>query len=129
LTLKMKDVPDEWVITTDRCYFQQANVAVFHLPSLYQILENDLVKKEGQIWVSWYVEPEKDHPLINDPDIRDTFDHQMCYRPNDELTEHPLIRLCRILDGEEKDTAAADSSASAGTQDPSASPASFGNKQ
>jgi Glycosyltransferases involved in cell wall biogenesis len=73
LNLKIEDVPAGWVITTDRRYFRQADRVVFHLPSLFQEMENDLDKPEGQVWISWYAESENDHPLINDPEVRDLF--------------------------------------------------------
>ena len=98
LTLKVEDVPSDWVITTDRRYFQQANAVVFHLPGLYHVLENELDKPEDQFWVSWYLESEKDLPLINDQEMRDLFDIQISYPTNEEQKEHPVIYLCRAID-------------------------------
>lgn len=95
LILRIEDVPANWVITTDRRYMQQADLVVFHLTSLEQELEDDLDKPEGQIWVSWYLETEKDDLLINDPEIRSTFDLWINYRQDEEDKEHPLVRLCR----------------------------------
>lgn len=74
LQLNIEDVPVDWVITTDRKYFQQANTVVFHLPTLHYELENDLDKLEGQTWVSWHLESEKDDLGINDPEINELFD-------------------------------------------------------
>ena len=59
LSLSIKDVPADWIITADRRYFQQADAVVFYLPSLE--LENDLEKQEGQIWIAWCLEPKKNH--------------------------------------------------------------------
>jgi hypothetical protein len=95
LSLKMEDVPADRVITTDRRYFRQAAIVVFHLPGLQQELENDLDKPDGQTWVSGYLESEKDLPLLNDPEIRDLFDLWIIYREDEEQKEHPLLRLCR----------------------------------
>lgn len=97
LTLKMEDVPADWVITTDRRHLQQADVVVFHLPGLHQEVENDLDKPEGQIWVSWYTGSEKDHPLINDPEIKDLFDLWISHSPKEEQEEHPLVWICRSM--------------------------------
>ena len=36
LSLKIEDMPAGWVITTDRQYFQQADVVVFYLPKAYR---------------------------------------------------------------------------------------------
>ena len=94
LTLNSEDIPVDWAITTDRRYFQHANVIVFHLPGLYHLLENDLEKPEGQVWISWYLESEKQSPWIEDPKIRDIFDLWMCYQ-EDAGKEHPLVLLCK----------------------------------
>ena len=87
------DVPDDWIITTDRRFLQLADAVVFHLPDLQYELENDLIKPEGQIWVSWYLEEEKKYPVLNDPEVREVFDLWMVYIQDNK--EHPLVRLCR----------------------------------
>jgi hypothetical protein len=101
LSLKIEDVPISWVITTDRRYFMQADVIVFHLPGLQQELENDLDKPEGQIWVSLHLESEKNHPLFDDSEIKDIFDLWITCRQDEEQQEHPLVRLCRTCMGNE----------------------------
>ena len=95
LQLKIEDVPVDWVITTDRKYFQQATIVVFHLPTLHYELENDLDKLEGQTWVSWHLESEKDDPGINDPEISELFDLLISDPQDSEGEQHPLLRLCR----------------------------------
>ena len=95
LQLKIEDVPVDWVITTDRKYFQQATIVVFHLPTLHYELENDLDKLEGQTWVSWHLESEKDDPGINDPEISELFDLSISDPQDSEGEQHPLLRLCR----------------------------------
>jgi hypothetical protein len=92
---KIEDVPIDWAITTDRRYFQQANLVVFHLPDLQYELENDLEKLDGQIWVSWYLESEKNLPLLNESELRDMFDLWVSYQQDEERKEHPMLRLCR----------------------------------
>ncbi len=87
--------PDDWVVTTDRRFFQQADLVVFHLPTLNQELEYDLDKREGQTWVSWYYESEKDNYLIANPEINDIFDLSICYKQNDDENEDLLVCLCR----------------------------------
>lgn len=98
LSLKDEVVPANWLITTDRRYFQQADVVVFYLPDLVQEIENDLEKPEGQIWVTWHlVETDKNYPWINDSGFKDLFDLQVYY-PEDEIQkEHPVIQLCRTI--------------------------------
>ena len=98
LSLKVEAVPSDWAITTDRKFFQQANTVVFHLPGLYKELEMDLDKPDNQFWVSWHLESEKDHPLINDKEMQDLFDIQISFPENEEQKEHPLVRLCREID-------------------------------
>jgi glycosyltransferase involved in cell wall biosynthesis len=95
LSLKIEDVPADWAITTDRKYFNQAYVVVFHLPGLQKEMENDLDKQEGQIWVSWHLESEGNHPLFNDPEIKDIFDLWINCSQYEDQEEHPLLRLCR----------------------------------
>ena len=94
LQLKIEDVPVDWVITTDRKYFQQATIVVFHLPTLHYELENDLDKLEGQTWVSWHLESEKDDPGINDPEISELFDLSISDPQDSERKQHPLLSLC-----------------------------------
>jgi glycosyltransferase involved in cell wall biosynthesis len=79
LSLTIEDVPANWVITTDQRYLKQADTVVFHLPNLYGELNCDLDKREGQIWVAWCMESEKNYPLIADPEIKDLFDLWMSY--------------------------------------------------
>ena len=90
--LRIEDVPVGCVITTDRRYFQQANLVVFHLPSLHQELENDLTKQEGQIWANWYIESEENDSKINDSEINELFDITIIYRQE----ENPIISLCEM---------------------------------
>ena len=95
LQLNIEDVPVDWVITTDRKYFQQANTVVFHLPTLHYELENDLDKLEGQTCVSWHLETEKEDPGINDPEISELFDLLISDPQDSEGEQHPLLRLCQ----------------------------------
>jgi glycosyltransferase involved in cell wall biosynthesis len=98
LSLNGEVVPNDWLITTDRRYFQQVDVVVFYLPDLAKEIENDLEKQENQMWVAWYlVDTEKNYPWINDSEFKDIFDLQVYY-PEDEIQkEHPLIQLCRAI--------------------------------
>ena len=104
LTIKMEDVPDGWLITTDRYYLHQADAVVFHLPNLYQTLDNELEKPERQVWISWYLESEKQAQWIDDPELRELFDSWICYRLEDEQQDHPIVQLCRQLDGNCRNT-------------------------
>lgn len=85
LSLKIEDVPDNWIITTDRRFLQKANLVVFHIPSLRQELENDIVKPEKQIWVGWYMEAEKKYPELKNPEVTELFDIWMSYKKDADL--------------------------------------------
>lgn len=58
-------------------------------------LEDDLDKWEGQTWVSWYLESEKNDPGINDPEIKGLFDLSISIQHEGEQEKHPLLSLCR----------------------------------
>lgn len=79
LTLDKTNIPRNWVITTDRKYFRQADIVFFHIPSLFQTLEEDLDKPEGQIWGNWYLELEREEPLLSDPEVMELFDISMIF--------------------------------------------------
>jgi len=98
LTLKVEDVPDDWLITTDRRYLKQAEAVVFYLPSLYHELDNDLDKPDEQVWVSWYLEEEKDDPFFCDPEMSSLFDIRMNYSNEEAQIIHPIVCLCRKVD-------------------------------
>ena len=100
LTLKWQDVPTDWIITTDRRYFQQADAVVFHLPDLIQEMEHDLDKSEGQTWVAWYVESDEScQSFIKDPEISELFDLWMSYpQEAEQQCVHPIVRLCVKLE-------------------------------
>jgi len=96
----LKNVPTDWLITTDRRYLRQADMVVFYLPDLFQEMENDLEKPDGQIWVAWYLkETDKEYPWVNDPENREIFDFWLYY-PEDELQKGRLLsELCRSILG------------------------------
>jgi len=98
LYLQAKGVPADWLITTDRRYFKQADAVVFYLPCLYQELENDMDKPEGQIWISWHLVTENDHPLINNQEIREVFDLCISYQQEEAQKKHILTSICRVTD-------------------------------
>ncbi|WP_455628916.1 glycosyltransferase [Parabacteroides chinchillae] len=98
LHIKNEVIPANWLITTDRRYFQQADVVVFYLPDLAQEVEGDLDKPEDQIWVAWHLEEtEKNYPWVNDPEFKELFDLQVYYPEDEKQEEHPVIQLCRAI--------------------------------
>lgn len=99
LTLNNEKTPNDWFITTDRYYFQQARAVVFYLPSLNRELDDDLLKSQGQIWVAWRTETENINQLIENPENSELFDLWISY-PQDADPEHVLACLCRKIDTE-----------------------------
>ena len=123
-----EDIPQEWIITTDRKYFSRADAVVFYLPHLHMETGDDLEKREDQVWVAWYPEPEEDYPWLKDEESKELFDILMSYKQEadsvnphykyeiseshsrqvcveskqkrkiEEEKTHPFIRLCRKLD-------------------------------
>ena len=85
LSLKLEDIPNNWVITTDRRFLQQADVVVFHIPYLLQELENDIIKPEEQIWVGWYMEAKTKYPELENTEFTELFDIWMSYKTDANL--------------------------------------------
>ena len=100
LSLKIEDVPADWVVTTDRRYVNQADTVVFYLPDTYQELKYELKKPEGQIWAAWHLETEKNDSQFEDMKIKDNIDLWLNYSENDVQNEHPLVSLCRNISNE-----------------------------
>ena len=85
LTIPLDKIPSNFVITTDRRYFDQAAVVVFHLPELFRNRNGDLTKRDGQIWVAWYLESEENYPWMRESEIVDMFDLRMSYRQDADV--------------------------------------------
>jgi glycosyltransferase involved in cell wall biosynthesis len=98
LSLKIVDVPPDWLITTDRQCFQQADMVVFYLPGLLQEMDNDLEKSENQIWVGWFLKSDLKYQWINNPEIIDIFDVLKDYSLDEIQNGFHLARLCRKKD-------------------------------
>jgi len=93
--LQVKEYPGDWVVTADRRYFRQADAVVFYLPQLYYEIDSDIEKPEEQIWLARYAELDKNHPKIEDMEIRETFDFWTCYQSH-ETQQYTTI--CRMVD-------------------------------
>jgi len=98
--ISAEDIPENYVITTDRSLMNKAVAVVFHLPSLKPGIS--IGKHNGQIWVAWSMECESHYPNMSDPSFMSRFDLSMTYRldsdipfpyvPSDfsELLKHPV---------------------------------------
>ena len=91
LSIPLSEIPADFVITTDRRYFERATAVVFHLPDLLSYRNGDLYKHDGQVWVAWYLESEANYPWIRNPEITEFFDIRMSYR-QDAGVVYPYYR-------------------------------------
>ena len=76
------ELPESYVITMDKRFMDEAAAVVFHLPTLQPSLFTDggVEKKNGQVWVAWYVECEANYPYMADPVFMSRFDLRMSHR-------------------------------------------------
>ncbi|MDR0891431.1 MAG: glycosyltransferase family 10 fucosyltransferase [Mediterranea sp.] len=72
-------LPCDVEITYDRDRMPSADAVVFNLPFLYQELEGDLEKPDGQVWVAWSYESEANYPWMLSDELREVFDLWMTY--------------------------------------------------
>lgn len=92
------DVPEGFMLTTDRDLLPEATAVVFHLPSLH--LDDILRKRKGQIWIAWWMECcEVHYPHFCKPSFLHLFDLQMNYHPDADVhipyVEHNFGELLR----------------------------------
>ncbi len=83
--LRYNSLPNNYFITFDRKYYDQAFAVVFHLPDLHQSVENDLIKIDGQIWILWNMESEENFKWMKDKQFCDLFDLKMDYHQNSDI--------------------------------------------
>ncbi|MEW6145985.1 MAG: glycosyltransferase family 10 [Thermodesulfobacteriota bacterium] len=81
------ELPEGYAITMDRSLMDEAAAVVFHLPTLPPALFTDggISKKNGQVWVAWYVECEAHYPHLNDPGFMSRFDLTMSHRSGADI--------------------------------------------
>lgn len=81
------DIPEEFVLTTDRRFLDDAIAVVFHLPSLRPspIISRRLGKRNGQLWVAWSMECESHYPYMDNPLFMNRFDLKMTYRLDSDV--------------------------------------------
>ena len=87
LTYPADELPERCVITTDRCFMDEAAAVVFHLPTLPPGLftGGEIEKKSGQVWVAWYMECEAHYPQLDDPVFMSRFDLTMSHRQEADI--------------------------------------------
>lgn len=67
--------------TRDKTLWPQADIVVFHMPSIRPSMLRGLPKYRGQIWASWTIESDVHYPLRTDPDIARLFDVTIGFEP------------------------------------------------
>jgi hypothetical protein len=74
-------------LLTDRKYMQEADVVVFHMPTVSQKdrILNKKNKKDGQLWVFWTMECEAHFKWQYDQKIVSLFDISMTYKLNSDI--------------------------------------------
>jgi hypothetical protein len=78
------DIPEGFMLTTDRHLLPEATGVVFHLPSLR--LDEIIRKRQGQIWVAWWMECcEAHYPHLCRPSFLDLFELQMNYHSSADV--------------------------------------------
>jgi hypothetical protein len=74
-------IPPPYVVTTDRAAADDAVAIVFHVPTLASgLIERQLTKKKGQLWVAWCLECDAHLPHMSQPSFMGRFDITMTYR-------------------------------------------------
>ena len=78
LSYPIGEIPDSYIITTDKKFYDEAVAVVFHLPSLR--IAKMPVKQPGQLWVIFSMESVVNYPLLVNPDFMKYFEITMTYQ-------------------------------------------------
>ena len=70
-----------WEVTLDKRLIGKAAVVVFHLPTLLDVLSEELEKTEGQFWVAWKHSREREWRFNAKPVWGNIFDLYLSYSP------------------------------------------------
>lgn len=76
-------VPAHIEFTENRGRLEEADVVVFHLPTLRRLFMPH--KPAGQVWVAWYMECEQHYRRIRNVRFMKPFDLRMCYRQDADI--------------------------------------------
>ena len=77
--ISKEQIPQEFIFTTDRRYFNDAYAILFYLPTLNNVLAEDLNKPDNQKWIAWSMESDENYPFQKDPEFMELFDYRMTY--------------------------------------------------
>jgi hypothetical protein len=90
------EIPEGYVLTTDKAMISQAVAVVFHFPSLSRI--GAIEKRKGQLWVAWSMECELNyHPLYSCSAFMKSFDLTMTYHREADIVVPYLRYDCKEL--------------------------------
>lgn len=80
------DIPNV-VILTDINYIDEADVVIFHIPTLRLSYDEIIsLKLERQLWVYWSYECEAHYPLFQGPEIKNLFDIKITYELDSDIS-------------------------------------------
>lgn len=85
LDIPLERIPAGYQFTTDRKCFHDADMVVFHLPTLRENIDVDLEKPESQKWVGWSLECEENYSFMKDDEFMSVFDYKMTYHQNADV--------------------------------------------
>lgn len=85
LNIRENEIPEDFTFTTNRDLLYCVDAVVFHLPNLHWVMDDEIEKRDGQIWVAWSLESEENYPCIKNQDIREYFDLWMGYHQDDDI--------------------------------------------
>ncbi len=86
---------DKVELTEDRRRLKEADVVVFHLPTLRRLFMP--AKPAGQAWVAWYMECEQHYRRMRDTRFMQQFDFKLCYRQDADVMASYIPRQFREL--------------------------------
>jgi hypothetical protein len=75
------------IIDNDPALLKNADVVVIDLPIIHYFMSEDEIfeKQEGQIWVAWNLECDKNYPWIFKDEVKNFFDIWMTYHPDADI--------------------------------------------
>lgn len=76
---------DAALYTFDRARFDDADMVVFHVPTIRRVKPWRLRKRPGQLWVAWSMESVVNYPLLEDGRNAAAFDLTMTYERGSDV--------------------------------------------
>jgi hypothetical protein len=83
LPASLPDCPWPYRLLYDPCRLPEADVVVFHIPTLAASV--DVEERPGQLWVAWSMESDVNYPCLADSAFMQQFDLTMTYRRDADI--------------------------------------------